>query len=38
VETVSRILTRLRKEGLIELPRSDLIVVKNDEAMEDIAA
>lgn len=37
VETVSRILTRMRREGLIELPQADTIILKDEEALEEIA-
>ncbi|WND03496.1 helix-turn-helix domain-containing protein [Temperatibacter marinus] len=37
VETVSRIFTRIKKEGLIELPDSNEVVIKNRELLEEIA-
>lgn len=38
IETVSRCFTKLRKDGLIELPESQLVVFKAREALEDMTA
>ena len=37
VETVSRMLTQFRKEGLIELPTSDRVVLRERDALESLA-
>jgi len=38
IETVSRTFTVMRQEGLIELPEPQLVIFKDREAIEDIAA
>jgi CRP/FNR family transcriptional regulator len=37
IETVSRTLTKLRKDGLIDIPSSTDMVIRDREALEDLA-
>ena len=37
IETVSRTLTKLRGEGLIEIPSSTEVIIRNREGLESLA-